>query len=249
MEQHVGVGRRSHPYAASARMRQRLTFIILAIGLLVPACSSSTSENAVGEVAPITTTFGPVTATTDLLPSDVTTTTETRSPLAGLVSPVGSAQYDPEDHVNDRPVPTSITIDGIGVAEAPVLDVGVRSDGEMEIPGASEVGWYRFNPAPGEAGSAVLAAHIQYNGKPGVFRHLSEAEVGDEVIVHFDDGSQTGFLVVELAQYDKEELPTDRVFAKDGEPILTLITCGGDFNRSLNSYEDNIVVYAVPMGT
>lgn len=149
--------------------------------------------------------------------------------------------------MDDRPVPTSITIDGIGVAEAPVRDVGVRPDGEMEIPGASDVGWYRFNPTPGEVGSAVLAAHIQYNGKPGVFRYLGDVEVGDEVVVHFDDGSQTGFQVVELAQYDKEELPTDRVFAKDGEPILTLITCGGDFNRSLNSYEDNIVVYAVPI--
>jgi LPXTG-site transpeptidase (sortase) family protein len=229
-------------------MRQRLASIILAIGLLVSACSPATSENAVGEVAPTTTTSAPVTTTTEV-PTDVATTTEARSPLAELVSPIGSAQYDPEDHVDDRPLPTSITIDGIGVDEAPVLDVGVRSDGEMEIPGASDVGWYRFNPTPGEAGSAVLAAHIQYNGEPGVFRYLSDVEVGDEVVVHFDDGSQTGFQIVELAQYDKEELPTDRVFAKDGEPILTLITCGGDFNRSLNSYEDNIVAYAVPIST
>jgi hypothetical protein len=40
----------------------------------------------------------------------------------------------------------------------------------------------------------------------------------------------------------------DRIFAKDGDPVLTLITCGGDFNRSLRSYEDNVVTYAVPIG-
>ncbi len=229
-------------------MRQRLASIILAIGLLVlvSACSPAASENTVGEVAPTTTTSAPVTTTTEV-PTDVATSTEARSPIAGLVSPLGSAQYDPEDHVDDRPVPTSITIDGIGVDEAPVLDVGVRSDGEMEIPGANDVGWYRFNPTPGELGSSVLAAHIAYNGEPGVFRYLADVEIGERVVVAFDDGTTTEFEIVELAQYDKQELPTDRVFAKDGEPVLTLITCGGDFNRSLRSYEDNIVAYAVPI--
>jgi LPXTG-site transpeptidase (sortase) family protein len=230
-------------------MKRQLALIILAIGLVVSACSSATSETPSEEVAPATTTttVAPAPAATEAFANEAPTTTDGRSPLAELVAPVGSAAYDPRDHVDDRPVPTSISIDRIGVSEAPVLDVGVRPDGEMEIPGASDVGWYRFNPTPGEAGSAVLAAHIQYNGKPGVFRYLSDVEIGDEVVVHFDDGSQTGFRIVELAQYDKDELPTDRVFAKDGDPVLTLITCGGDFNRSLNSYEDNVVAYAVPI--
>ena len=45
----------------------------------------------------------------------------------------------------------------------------------------------------------------------------------------------------------KDELPVDRVFSKDGDPVLTLITCGGDFNRSLRSYSDNVVAYAEPI--
>ncbi len=230
-------------------MKRRLALIILAVGLVLSACTSATSEGPSEGAAPAitTTTVAPASTTTDAFPSETPTTTDGRSPLAELVSPIGSAAYDPRDHVDNRPVPTSISIDEIGVVEAPVLDVGVEPDGDMEIPGASDVGWYRFNPTPGDPGSAVLAAHIQYNGKPGVFRYLSDVEVGDEVVVHFDDGSRTGFQVVELAQYDKDELPTDRVFAKDGAPMLTLITCGGDFNRSLNSYEDNVVAYAVPI--
>lgn len=243
MKQQRGRDTGPAPGLRENRMRHRLGPIILAIGLLVSACSSGTSETTAAEVVPTTTTTtAPVTTTTE-----ATATTDDRSPLADLVAPVGSAQYKPEEHSDDRPVPTSISIEGIGVADAPVVDVGVRSDGEMEIPGAKDVGWYRFNPTPGEAGSSVLAAHIQYNGKPGVFRYLSDVEIGDVVVIHFDDGSQTGFEVVELAQYDKQELPTDRVFAKDGDPVLTLITCGGDFNRSLNSYEDNVVAYAVPI--
>jgi len=47
-------------------------------------------------------------------------------------------------------------------------------------------------------------------------------------------------------QVSKNLLPG---IAKDGEPILTLITYGGDSNRSLTSYGDNnnVVVYAVPI--
>ena len=36
-------------------------------------------------------------------------------------------------------------------------------------------------------------------------------------------------------------------FARDGTPRLVLITCGGRFNRSLNSYDDNVVVISVPL--
>ena len=163
------------------------------------------------------------------------------------MAPIGSAQYDPADHTDDRPVPVAISIDGIGVEEAPVQDVGVEDNGDMEIPGADGVGWYRFNATPGEEGSAVLAAHISFDGQPGVFRYLDEAEIGDRVVIEFDDGTTSEFEIVELAQYDKQELPTDRVFAKTGDPVLTLVTCGGDFNRSLRSYEDNVVAYAIPI--
>jgi hypothetical protein len=52
---------------------------------------------------------------------------------------------------------------------------------------------------------------------------------------------------VRLTSYGKTELPTDRIFAREGSPVVTLITCGGAFNPSVGSYEDNVVVYAVPV--
>ena len=225
-------------------MRHRIAILGLATGLLLAACSSASPAPEDAAVSTPTTT-APVTTTTTVAPA--TTSTPARSPLAELVTPVGSAQYDPADHIDDRPVPVSITIDGIGVADAAVLDVGVEENGDMEIPGADEVGWYRFNATPGEPGSAVLAAHISFDGQPGVFRYLDEASAGDRVVIQFDDGTTSVFEIVELVQYDKQELPTERVFAKTGDPVLTLITCGGDFNRSLRSYEDNVVAYAVPI--
>jgi len=230
-------------------MKLPAAVVLLLIASIGAACSSASADSVDEVPATTTTVAAPVTTATTVPIEEPAPTTPPRSPLAESVVPLGSARYDVEDHVDDRAVATSISIEGVGVAEAPVIDVGVEENGDMEIPGADSVGWYRFNATPGEAGSAVLAAHIAFDGQPGVFRYLDEANVSDRVVVEFDDGTRSEFEIVELAQYDKQELPDERVFAKTGDPVLTLITCGGDFNRSLRSYEDNIVAYAIPIGT
>ncbi len=144
--------------------------------------------------------------------------------------------------------PVSLRYESIGVLDAPIDGVGVLDDGEMEIPGADRVGWYRYGPSPGEDGSAVLAAHIAFDGRRGVFRYLGDAVPGEVFTVTFDDGSTRAYEVAATAQYAKDALPFDRVFARTGSPVVTLISCGGEFQPSLRSYEDNIVVYAVPIG-
>ena len=246
----MGAGHSVPPPFHCETMKLPAAIVLLLLALVGAACSSA-SADPVGEVPATTTTVAaPVTTTTTVAPAEEqppASSTRSTSTLADAVVPLGSALYDPAEHADDRPIPTSISIEGIGVAGAPVIDVGVEENGDMEIPGADSVGWYRFNPTPGEPGSAVLAAHISFNGEPGVFRYLDDVEIGERVVVTFDDGTSTEFEIVELAQYDKDELPDDRVFAKDGDPVLTLITCGGDFNRSLRSYEDNVVAYAIPV--
>jgi LPXTG-site transpeptidase (sortase) family protein len=235
-------------------MKQRLAALFIIVALVGAACSSDDSESAATPPPPTTGAVeAPATTSSTAAPVNETVAPEAGteevplSPLAGLVDPVGSALYNPEDHVDNAPAPTSISISRLDVDGAPVVDVGVEENGDMELPGAEAVGWYRFNAKPGQEGSSVLAAHINYNGTNGVFRYLSKVEIGDRVVVGFEDGSSSEFEIVEVARYDKQELPIDRIFAKTGGPILTLITCGGSFNRSLRSYEDNFVAYAIPV--
>ena len=45
---------------------------------------------------------------------------------------------------------------------------------------------------------------------------------------------------------DKPELPRAEVFARTGDPTLTLVTCGGQFDSSTHHYRSNVVVTAVP---
>ncbi|HEX6425354.1 MAG TPA: class F sortase [Acidimicrobiales bacterium] len=143
------------------------------------------------------------------------------------------------------PPPVRLTVEDIGVAGAPVVPVGVEPDGRMEIPGGDEVGWYRFGPRPGDGGSAVLAAHVAYDGADGVFRHLADLQPGATVAVDLADGTARTFVVTAVERHAKDDLPAD-VFARDGDAGLALVTCGGRFDDASRSYEDNVVVRARP---
>jgi sortase (surface protein transpeptidase) len=93
----------------------------------------------------------------------------------------------------------------------------------------------------------VLAAHIAFDGQDGVFVNLDKLELGSLIQVQYDDGSVVEFVATAKEQYDKNELPKESIFDRSGEPQLVLITCGGDFNSEVRSYEDNVVVYADPV--
>lgn len=144
-------------------------------------------------------------------------------------------------------VPTGLAIPSLEVL-APVVPVGLEDDGAMEVPGASDAGWYRYGVAPGNlAGSAVIAAHVDYDDRPGVFLELARLELGAEVAVSDEHGQLHRYVVSERFQVDKELLPVGELFRSDGEHVLTLITCGGSFDRSDRSYADNIVIRATPI--
>lgn len=159
-------------------------------------------------------------------------------------------ELEPADGIPEPPPavikPTSVSIRSIGVGSAAILGVGIEPNGEMEVPPPLDVGWYEYGPTPGSAGSAVLAGHIASDGTDGAFRDLDRVAIDDIVDVAFEDGSTSSFRVTAVEQYEKYSLPFDDVFAEDGEPQLVLITCGGEFDAAARSYEDNVVVYAVP---
>ncbi len=220
--------------------RRSVTAVAALLLLLVGVACGAPAGDGASDGETVEPAAAPTTAPATTVPGPRPT-----SDLADRVEPLDSARYDPAEHEAATRTVTGLSLPVIGVDGAPVEPVGVEPNGEMEIPPAEEVGWYRFGAAPGESGSAVLAAHIAYDGIDGVFRYLDRLGAGDEVAVSFDDGSSERYRVTEVVTFDKEALPDD-LFARDVPERLVLITCGGEFNPALRSYESNVVAYAVP---
>lgn len=142
--------------------------------------------------------------------------------------------------------PVRVTIGAIDV-DADLVELGLKPNNEMEVPDFGLAGWYTEGPRPGHPGPAVVAAHVDSRAGPDVFYRLRELTVGDTVEVTYDSGDVVTFVVeADPVQTPKDELPGDDIWPVTNERRLTLITCGGSFDRSIGHYRDNIVVYTVP---
>jgi LPXTG-site transpeptidase (sortase) family protein len=144
--------------------------------------------------------------------------------------------------------PVRVRLPALGV-DAPVGPVGIDDRGRMAVPlDVATVGWYRFGPGPGAAaGSAVLSGHVDDREQGyGAFHRLGDLVPGDPVAVDLADGGVVTYRVEAVTRFPKADLPVGEVFARDGAPRLTLVTCGGPFDYEAHGYRENVVVVARP---
>ena len=165
---------------------------------------------------------------------------------SGIEVPTRSGSI--EDAIAHRARPVIVTIPSLGVT-APVGAASVEPlSGQLALPpDAASVVWYRHGPSPGQEGSAVLAGHVDWNGRRGAFFALDTLPPGAEISIGYDDDTTRRFVVQVRRSYPKPELPVQELFAPTGEPKLTLVTCGGSFDRVTRHYRDNVVVVATPV--
>lgn len=212
--------------------------VVAAVGLL-------NSPSDAGDASAVEASLG------DRTPPSSTTSTSLSTPTTTGADPLwvaNEASLLTELPESTSPHPERLVIDALGI-DAPIGAYGVDSNGQMAVPdNITEVGWYKHGPSPGDPGSAVLAAHVDLRGPGrGLFYDLDELEVGESVVVSYEDGESAEFEVVARSTYLKTELPLEAIFSREGDPVLTLITCGGGFSQSAGSYDSNVVVYAVPL--
>lgn len=132
---------------------------------------------------------------------------------------------------------------------ARIVPVGVGSTGALAVPDDPAVlGWWSSGAAPGDAtGSIVVDGHVDSARYGlGVFAHLQELMVGDKVELSAASGRTIVFAIAGRRSYAKSSLPSS-VFDQSLGERLVLITCGGRFDRRTAHYDDNLVLYAVPI--
>lgn len=174
---------------------------------------------------------------------------------------VGVVIYNYTQHVNVGAIssasvepwqPAQLRIPAIHV-DASVMDVGQTAQGLMDAPASQAVNspywthvfWYAPGAAPGQAGNAVIAGHVdRVGGDPAVFWYLKNLVVGDDIYVTTVQGQQLHFVVARTVSYPATASSTDvlnAVFGPSSGHHLNLITCSGVWTGQ--GYDQRLVVF------
>jgi sortase (surface protein transpeptidase) len=169
------------------------------------------------------------------------------APAAAGVPPVATvpAPVVAQAGTEETPAaPVRVRVPAIGV-DSELLRLGTDASGVLVPPADfARAGWFAGGAVPGDVGPAVVAGHVDSVDGPAVFSRLRDLVPGDEVLVDRADGTTVRFAVTGVGRYPKDDFPTEGVYGPTPRAELRLVTCGGDFDRSRRSYEDNVVVFA-----
>lgn len=170
-------------------------------------------------------------------PTDGSASGEAGAPGDAAARPVHSTGFSPR----------SLAAPAIGLT-TDVFTTGNTPDGNLEVPSdPQQVGWFRGLAEPGDPGVSVLLGHVDSREGPGVFWRLDELAPGDLVEVERSDGRVVRYEVERVEFHAKDAFPASDVYTSSRDEVLRLITCGGEFDRDRRTYEENVVVTALPV--
>jgi hypothetical protein len=145
---------------------------------------------------------------------------------------------------------------------APLTYRVVGPDGQMPNPdGPDDIAYYNFSAwpgkggAPGKGGNAVFAGHVDSGAKAckngsvpppcqAVLWDLNRLRVGDEIEIVLG-GQSFKYAVMTNQPVPANNAPWDTIVSATPDESITIITCGGDFNRETREYTNRQVVTAV----
>ncbi len=231
--------------ATTPRRRRAVDVALFAVSCLVcvGALAGWATQRGEATAAPEVSEFGTRPASTGSTDAPSASTPTPSQLLARAQTPAVPIRQTPFGQV-----PAALVIPAIGVT-ADVDRVGVKDDGQVEIPeDGMRIGWYRFGTAPGSPeGSTVLVGHRDTKEQgPGALYRLGDLKPGDQVQILREDWTTLTYSVVARDALAKSEFPGEELFRRTGAPVLTLITCGGDYIPG-SGYTENVVVTAVPV--
>ncbi len=142
-------------------------------------------------------------------------------------------------------VPRTITIESIGV-DGCIERVGVDRNKLVAVPTNIHLaGWYEESVLPGEVGVSLIDGHVLGRYNDAIFAKLGTVTPGAVISIEFGDGSIKKFEIFSLNTYDLEKAQDEFLKQAQGvEKQLTLITCGGDFDRAAQTYNKRVIVQA-----
>ncbi len=137
--------------------------------------------------------------------------------------------------------PRYLSIPKLGITNARVIAVGVKSNGELGTPNnIFDVGWYDASGKPGYGKVLVIDGH---NGGPhvhGVFKELPKLVEGDVIKIERGDGEIFEYKVADNKEVSldaaDEYMKTAFKTPVPGKESLTLISCTGEWSQVRKTY-------------
>lgn len=141
-----------------------------------------------------------------------------------------------EETIPQGPVPVRIAVPALYL-DAPVSTFGVDEQNIPQVPDRGDlVAWYDFSARPGQSNNAVFSGHVDWTARngdpiPGVFYRLRELQIGDLIFVTLEDGAQMQYRVTGNVASPYDDPNVTKVMGPTGKDVVTLITCGGTWER------------------
>ena len=138
----------------------------------------------------------------------------------------------------------TVALPSLGV-QAPIVRVGVDTNAQMVVPkNARDVAWLdQGDPLTGPTQNLVLAGHINYSRRAGSFSRIQSMRPGDIVSVSLN-GKNLQYRVQWTCLFDRKTTQAARIMGYTENPSVTLISCGGVFDRSAHTHNKRVAVRA-----
>jgi sortase (surface protein transpeptidase) len=149
-----------------------------------------------------------------------------------------------EEH-NDK-YPSRLIIPSLSI-NAHVQYVGINAKGNIGTPNNfTDVAWYSYGVVPGQEGTAVIDGHVDNGlGLAGIFKHVSDIQIGDEIDVITKGGKRIRFVVTNIEAYNYQNVPVQAIFGTSSTAsFLKLITCDGTWVQGGDTYNERLIVTA-----
>lgn len=141
--------------------------------------------------------------------------------------------------------PKKIRIDSLAV-DAFVQKAGVDQNNQVAVPNNVHLAsWFANSVKPGNLGLAIIDGHVSGKTTDGVFKNLKKLTKDQTFSIELGSGKTLQYKVLETVEL-KESEAANYLFSQKPtvKSQLNLITCGGNFNRAANQYENRIIVAA-----
>ena len=164
--------------------------------------------------------------------------------MSGDDEPGRRARLESVEDPGPDPTNGEVRLATLGNTTWPIVRVGIDKNKKMVVPrNARDVAWLDQGKWAGQTNNIVLAGHINWSGQDGSFKRIGELKRGHDIFAKMN-GKSWHFKVTWNCTFPRETEYADQIMGYTDVPSVTLVSCGGEFNRAEGTHEKRIVVRA-----